>query len=250
MKKRNIIIACCLSIVVAFELKAENNVVISCVVEDTIKVFHDTNDVSLIVYKPLSSHWGLSITRPDSNDKTIIFCCPAAFTAQNYKDIVGNIVAQGQALNNPTEKENGYCVILNDRMFIKSLEDSCEFYQQKTIKEKGSYFQQMLLILNSKQIPCTIFGKQKPTFRRALAQKDNSWVIVESLNRMDVNDFSSVMIEQGFTDAIYLDMGTWSEGYYINNANEKVSIGRLKHNTKSQTNWLVVYKELLPTQPQ
>lgn len=212
--------------------------------EDTIRVLHDTNDVSLIVYKPFYLSWHLAKERPDINDTDIFFCAPAAFTAKNYKDIVGNFVCDGDTVINSTEQENGFCYISGNKVVIKSLNDSSEYYFNKAIANKASYFQQVLLILDSTRLDCNIFGKQKPTFRRAIAIKNGVPMVVESLNRMNVNDFSDVMIEKGFQYAIYMDMGTWSEGYYRTKDKSKVTIGRLKQNTNSQSNWLVFRKQI------
>ena len=101
------------------------------------------------------------------------------------------------------------------------------------------YFQQMLLINDGKRVECTIFGKQKPTFRRALAIKDGKPYVVESLNRMNISEFTDVMLQQGYTDAIYMDMGTWSEGFFVSENKEKTTIGNLRQNTRYQTNWLL-----------
>ncbi len=205
---------------------------------DTISIMQDTLDVSLIVYTPINSTLELSATRPDSNSNTL-FCVPAAFTAKNYKEIVGKFVGKDTIINNPTEKENGICWFQNNKVYIGEIEDSLAYYTNALSNPNTYYFQQMLLIHNSTKIECTIFGKQKPTFRRALAIKNNRPYVVESLNRMNIGDFTDVMIQQGYTEAIYLDMGTWSEGFFIDKDNTRHSIGNLRYNTKHQTNWLL-----------
>lgn len=66
---------------------------------------------------------------------------------------------------------------------------------------------------------------------------------MESLNRVNVDDFSSALIANNVSQAIYMDMGTWSEGFYIDENGKKNIIGRLKQNTKYQSNWLLFLKK-------
>ncbi len=205
---------------------------------DTITILQDTIDVSLIIYTPINCSIELSATRPDSISNNL-FCVPAAFTAKNYKEIVGKFVGKDTIIHNPTEQENGICWIQKNNVYIGEIEDSSAYYTNAVSNPNTYYFQQMLLIHNSTKIECTIFGKQKPTFRRAFAIKNNRPYVVESLNRMNIGDFTDVMLQQGYTEAIYLDMGTWSEGFFVDKDNIRHTIGNLKHNTKHQTNWLL-----------
>lgn len=206
---------------------------------DTVSIIKDTSDFSLVIYRPVCASLALVAHRPDSTDKRIVLSVPSAFTAKNYTDVVGKFVAQDTVINNPTEQETGYCVITEDKMLIKPLEDSSEYYSEYAVDNKGNYFQQMLLLYHGNKTACTVFGKQKPTFRRALCLKDGLPCVAESLNRMNIDDFTDVLAETGFTDAIYLDMGTWSEGFYKDIKANNMIIGKLRQNTSSQTNWLI-----------
>ena len=210
---------------------------------DTIPAFKDSSDFSLIIYTPVNCDLLLTATRPDTNDSTVLFAAPAAFTAKNYRDIVGRFVGNDTVIENPTEKETGLCTLCGKDVYIGDIKDSSMFYYNALQSENTCYFQQMLLINGGIKIECTIFGKQKPTFRRALALKKGKAYVVESLNRMNIGDFTDMMIQFGFSDAIYMDMGTWSEGFFISQEVEKHIIGPLKQNTKFQTNWLLFVKE-------
>ena len=217
---------------------------------DTINILADTIERdsllganSLIIYTPINCSLQLVARRPDTNNTNIVFVVPAAFTAKNYKEIVGKFVGKDTIVTNPTENETGICAINDKNVYIGEIKDSSVYYYNSIQNENSYYFQQMLLVQNHKKVECTIFGKQKPTFRRALAIKNSQVSVVESLYRMNIEDFTNVLISQGYKDAIYLDMGTWSEGYFISRSNEKTSIGQLKHNTRHQTNWLLFVKD-------
>lgn len=209
---------------------------------DTIEYIVDTNDYSLIVFYPINSSLALTDKRPDTNNADIIFSVPAAFTARNYKDVVGKFATLDTIIYNQTEQETGFCLI-NDSIVIAPLDTSDYSVFTNIQIGKDSYFQQMLLVNNDTLVPCTIFGKQKPTFRRALCIKNNRICVIESLNRMNVDDFSSALIANNVSQAIYMDMGTWSEGFYIDENGKKNIIGRLKQNTKYQSNWLLFLKK-------
>ncbi|MBR1774971.1 MAG: hypothetical protein IJ759_05540 [Bacteroidales bacterium] len=227
----------------AVSVNAQNTPKLSYCKADTIPIKKDTSDFSLIVYTPVNCCFDLTATRPDTNNSDILFAVPAAFTAKNYKEIVGRFVGNDTIIENPTEKETGLCTINGKNIYIGSIDDSSMYYYNALQSENTCYFQQMLLINNGKKVECTIFGKQKPTFRRALAQKNGKACVVESLNRMNIGDFTDMMIECGYTEAIYMDMGTWSEGFFISQSGEKTVIGPLKQNTRYQTNWLLFVAE-------
>lgn len=210
----------------------------SYVTMDTIKVTQDTMDCSLLLYTPHNADICFTSVRPDSSDNKISLVVAGAFTAQNLRDVVGNYVEKGVAKENKRDKETGFCTIIGDKVIIKEIDDSIDYYYSLAQKENGYYFQQMLLLKNGETIPCRIFRGQKPTHRRALAIYKGKAMVIETVNRMNVEDFALSMQKIGVKDAIYLDMGSWSEGFVRNRDNEKISIGHLKQNTRFQSNWI------------
>ena len=60
--------------------------------------------------------------------------------------------------------------------------------------------------------------------------------INELISDIDFN--ANALRKVGIKDAIYLDMGTWSDGFVRLKDKTIFSIGHLKYNTKYQTNWL------------
>jgi hypothetical protein len=59
---------------------------------------------------------------------------------------------------------------------------------------------------------------------------------------MTIDDFIQSLIFLGYEQAIYLDMGSWSEGWYRNDENEIIRIGNNWKSSHLQTNWLVIRK--------
>ena len=231
-KYQTLILLCLFTISMA---QSQSNA--SYVVVDTISQQQDTLDFSLIIYSPENCRAHFTVQPPDSTDSTKALAVAAAFTAQNLKNVVGDYVQDGILQHNKTDVENGYCLLYSDTIVIGYLSDSSEA-KNKAIQQQGCYFQQMLLLKNSDTVECTIFRRQKPTFRRCLAILNGRGVVIESLSRLTFEDFAKAVQRIGVRDAIYLDMGTWSEGFIRNKDLTITQIGHLKANTKHQTNWI------------
>ena len=211
---------------------------------DTVYIMHDTLDWSLVFYIPHNCRVSFVDKRPDSNDTKTALSVACAFTAQNLTSVVGDYVCSGNLVENTADKETGYCYISPSELIIKSLSDSSDFYKKLAQEHKASYFQQMLLLKDGDTVECTVFRKQKPTFRRCLAIYNNRGVVIESVDRLTFEDFANAVKSVGIKDAIYLDMGTWSDGFVRLKNGDLFSIGHLKYNTKHQTNWLTyIYQE-------
>lgn len=214
---------------------------------DTVFLKQDTLDLSLVFYMPHNCRVSFTNQRPDSNSEYIALSVAAAFTASNLKDVVGDYICKGQLHPNKSDVETGFCLILKDTIIIDSLSSST-VYKAMAQKQSGAYFQQMLILKGGDTVECTIFRKQKPTFRRCLAIYNGRGVVIESVDRLTFENFANALKEVGIKDAIYLDMGTWSEGFIRLKDKSLFSIGHLRYNTKRQTNWLrYIYHAKLPT---
>ena len=64
----------------------------------------------------------------------------------------------------------------------------------------------------------------------------------ESRKPISIQEFQESLLKIGAVNAIYLDMGSYSEGWYKNYDRRKVVIGEKMTDTDKQTNWLI-YKE-------
>jgi len=177
--------------------------------------------------------------RPENNNNT--FLCVSGAYSSNENTIDGIFIKKGVLVNKViNEKLNGLCIFTNDNLHIENSNIISDSLINEAKINKRSVFQQTLLIKNSNIIQCKLFG-DNINLRRALIKFDDSEFLVgESHRPMTIFEFQKALKEIGVLDAVNLDMGSWSEGWYKSN-NGKISIGDNFANTKRQTNW-IVYK--------
>lgn len=208
---------------------------------DTLYHQIDTMQYRFARYVPQNAHYHFQRVKPDSNNTNLLMSVVAAFTSKAPEHVVGTSVSNGKKRIYPTDAETAYCLIVGEEVKIEALSENHKSAIETAVKQKGDYFQQMLLIENAEAKSCEIF-KNRATFRRALAQKEGETHLVESLDRMTIDDFIQSLIFLGYEQAIYLDMGSWSEGWYRNEDNEIIRIGNNWKSSHLQTNWLVIRK--------
>lgn len=206
-----------------------------------------TNDIEgtnskIILYKPFGLSINLTNHRPDFNNKTFL-SVPAAFTSKTF-DIDGLFIKEGNVVSLKTNQNlNGVCIITPDSIqILEKRELSNKIINQVKIR-RNSLFQQILLVKDSKIVDCDYF-KENLNIRRAIILfKNNSFCIGQSQRRITIRDFQRSLIKIGAIKAIYLDMGSWSEGWYKDYCNKKIVIGETKINTKQQSNWIIYEKK-------
>lgn len=208
---------------------------------DTLYHQIDTMQYRFARYVPENAHYHFQRVKPDSNNTDLLMSVVAAFTSKAPEHIVGTSVSNGKKRIYPTDAETAYCLIVGEEVKIESMSANHKSAIETAVKQKGDYFQQMHLVEDAEAKTCEIF-KNRATFRRALAQKEGETHLIESLDRMTIEDFTNTLISFGYEQAIYLDMGSWSEGWYRNEDNEIIRIGNNWKSSHLQTNWLVIRK--------
>lgn len=187
----------------------------------------------------------LSITRPDPSDRRIWLSIPAAFTTHSgkigglyaYRGTIQNRNLIDTSLGGAIEIAPGSFKIFptgNGKCFNKDFHDRVE-------KEKLSLFQQFQIV--EKGVPAQF--KDRSRFqRRAIVQfNDGRQGIVESDESVSFERFNADLAELGVKDALYTDMGAWSEGWYRDaGTGEVIPIGNDRSLTNRQTNW-VIFRE-------
>ncbi len=210
---------------------------------DSVFMKIDTTNYRFVLYSPEQGcRFAFVRERPDSLDENIGFSVVAAFTSRAPEHIVGTNVCNGVLSNDSTEKETGYCLITNKRIEIKPLSMGREEAIAKAVNYGWDYFQQKLLIYEGKPIATSVF-RNRTTARRALALKNNKAIVVETDDRIHIDTFTNCLIEMGCDYAIYLDMGSWSEGWYKTTQGEIKRIGTNWRSSHLQTNWLIIRKD-------
>jgi len=203
----------------------------------------ETSKCILFQFKPVGLKINITESKPNFDESTFL-SIPAAYTSPTTT-IEGVFIREGVMVNKQRNAEiNGYVVVSDDRITIDYLNQLTDDAINTTIEKKASIFQQTLLLKDKKIIECSLFGDYKNT-RRALVTYDRaaSPYILESDVPLTIVEFQEALLEHGVMDAIYLDMGTWSEGWYKDKSCTKIAIGEKPFtNTDKQTNWLVLNK--------
>jgi hypothetical protein len=175
--------------------------------------------------------------RPDFNEKTF-FGIAGAYTSKSGT-IDGIFINNGKIINDTYNNElTGLCIIRNESIIIESSDKLNDELIKKVVSDKSSLFQQTLLIKNGLIVDCNLFGNAVNLRRALIKFNDGSYLVGESHRAMSIQEFQIALKEIGAIDAVNLDMGSWSEGWYKRN-NGKMSIGDNFLKTNKQTNWIV-----------
>ena len=199
------------------------------------------NSNNLIFFDPNGLEININSKRPLKNDNNISLNIPAAFTDSSNK-IDGLFIEKGFTISRKINKKlNGTCIISNKKVKYINTHSLSDKIICEVIAKKQSLFQQQLLVFNSKIIKCNLF-KNKLNLRRAIIEINNHFYIVQSIGRISILDFQNLLISISAKNAIYLDMGTYSEGWYENDVGKITIIGETMINTNKQSNWIVFEK--------
>jgi hypothetical protein len=176
--------------------------------------------------------------RPVLSNESQLFV-PAAFTSDVDYKIVDSAVCFGNPIFYKTDANlNAYCIIEYGKPIIILSNELTDELKKNIISSKSSLFKQCILIKKKKLIRFPFFNEDLK-YWRALAIFKDHFEIIENTELIRIKNFQLALQEIGVVDAIYLDMGSWSEGAYLNSKNQKVRIGHEFGNTIHQTNWIV-----------
>ena len=208
------------------------------------------NHDSLTVYYPDFTRIDLVTGQmPSKDEKTVIFCCAAAFTGEKLKtfkhsNIAGHHVSGG-------EYYEGFRCGPNNGVFTWCESGGWRFYNNshkksvaplKAVAEKGGMgFCQSLLFQNGKQFK-GCFKPDKYNIYRALCEIDGRLCIVDCAESLPFGSFMEGLRKLGVKNAIYCDMGYgWNYSWY-RRENGKVK-ELFSSPGKYTTNWIAFYKE-------
>lgn len=187
----------------------------------------------------------LRLDRPALTDANVMLSVPGTYTSpagkpEGYVVLNGTIVQsrERQGWNGAAFfRTDGTLSIFetnNGKVLTKD-------YLKTVERDGGSLVQGHLLVhdgISQKLLP------QTPYQRRALVVfREGRVAIIESVDLLDLSSFAEDLIELGAVDAMNLDMGQWSEGWYTDPATGKrVTIGYLNGATEKQSNWITFEK--------
>jgi hypothetical protein len=179
--------------------------------------------------------------RPVDNQNTFLSVA-GAYTSKTYA-IDGLFIEAGKKITTQINPAlTGICVFTNNTCSILAYKDLNEPFINNVINKGGSLFQQSLLLKNGLIIECNLFGNSLNLRRAMVIQNDNQFFVVESKKPMTIVNFQKELQDMGIKDAVNLDMGSWSEGWYKNKEGKKIISGENRYNTHKQTNWIVYYR--------
>lgn len=203
----------------------------------------DTLD--LVFYLPENAYACITNQRPLKHDTSTVFVCAAAFTLLENDAIDGLFIDSGDVkvkwVNHslgggiviPEKSSNSAATIFGtdmgnalDSMFIDSVAGM-----------HASFFQQIQLVRDGQALR---FQKEFSKFqRRALCIWHGELVVVESKTACTMQKFANVLKSCGIQNALYVDMGSWDEGWYRTQQGEQVTIVLMRNETDRQSNWFV-----------
>ncbi len=109
---------------------------------------------------------------------------------------------------------------------------------RKFASKKTSLLQGHLLVHAGQPEP---YKPSPPLHRRALVVFDrDNWAVVGSVAPVELQSFARDLANLGADDALNLDMGGWSEGWFRDTSETPQPLGIPHPSTARQTNWLVI----------
>ena len=189
---------------------------------------------------PLGEHKvDFRLIQPDKLDSRNRLCVPAGFTSTKNRP-EGLIYLNGRFISEQKSSSGkGLVIISLGKIEILHIDQLRQFLNSRK-DSKFSLFQQWHLIEKNK-IRENPFPRLKLQMR-VIAKIKNETFIIESNSKIKSELFISTLISMGVSDAVYLDMGSWSEGWYKDSDNKIISIGIEKSNTNRQTNWVLFHQ--------
>lgn len=174
----------------------------------TISLDTLVDGVHLKILTPYNSVPELYVGNPDTSDNDIVFATLAADVRSDNGKIVGAFVYAGEPLSWGGGRKWGFCAIIDENITFGVAENS-PLFEQATEME-GYFFRQYPAVQNG------VAMKNNPknaSFRRALCMLNGKVCIVASFDRVQMNDFSEILVKLGVQNAIFL-VGTAADGWY------------------------------------
>lgn len=191
-----------------------------------------SNGIHLQLLTPYNSIPQLLVGNIDTNDNSVILATMAADIRRDNGKIVGAFVCKGEPLAWGLSKR-GYCAIIGDRMAIGTAENS-PLFEQAT-EQQGYFFRHYSCVDEGIAVEN---NPENKAYRRALCSIDGRIVVIVSLEKVLMNDFSVALANIGVDNAIFL-VGGYAQGWYIDQQSEKHSLGLNSLGDNENVNYLV-----------
>lgn len=196
-------------------------------------------------YIPVNAIADMLTVRPLKSDTGIVFAAAAAFTRLDNGRIDGLFLERGQVITRPVNKTLGGGIVIPHPDSLRqpdifgtemgTLLDSA--FVDSIAAINASFFQEIQMVRDGQSL---VFRKDVSRFqRRAICIYKGEAVIVESTLPCTLQKFADVLKACGIPNALYLDGGSWDEGWFLDEFHERHTIGLLRNETDRQSNWIV-----------
>ena len=199
-------------------------------------------DRSYTIFSEQHSRIRLTLTRPSREDARILLAVPGTYTSP-HDSVEGMVVLNGRIVQ-ARERQGWDGAVIFDRGRVEMIAtENGRSLTYAFLKETASHGRSLI------QVHLLVHGGVAQSFkpqpllpRRALAVfTDGVSAVIEGGNVTDLTTFATDLVHLGVRDAVNLDMGSWSEGWYRNpTTGATVTIGIPNPATARQTNWVVL----------
>ncbi|MDE5929664.1 MAG: hypothetical protein K2H03_04215 [Muribaculaceae bacterium] len=190
----------------------------------------------LLILTPENARPRLIIGTESLSDSKIILAAQAADVRSDNGRIAGTFVLDGELVSKG-EAKAGYCSIVNGEITI-GVADASPMLEQ-TLTEGGYFFRQYPLVAGGQIVENK---SKKKAIRKALAEAGGKMSVVASKERLSFDDFSQLLIDAGFRNAIYL-VGSSAHGFYVDENNDMFTIGNAPWNDVEYVNYIIWEQE-------
>ncbi|MBQ8735095.1 MAG: hypothetical protein IJY75_03840, partial [Bacteroidaceae bacterium] len=176
------------------------------------------NDVPLKLYIPHNAEMSLHIGKIDKMDSTIVYVAQAADVRADNGKIVGAFVLKGEPIAKGLSKR-GFCASINGKVTVGVADNSPLF--EEAVEKGGYFFRQYPLVDNGVLVENQPKGK---TIRRAVCDRDDEILMVESGVRESFHDFAQALVDLGIDNAVYL-VGSAAYGWAVDSEGKRHEFG-------------------------
>lgn len=196
------------------------------------KFSRDTiNDIPLQIYTPVGGRVEMLVGNLPYDDKSIILAAQAADYRADNGQISGAFVYRGELLSRGHPKY-GFCAIIGDKLTMGMSPETPLF--ERAVEQEGYFFRQFSLVHDGQLGETLPKGK---AIRRALCYHQQAIVVVESVDRESLHDFSQALLDMGVQEAIAL-VGSVQLPLYEDEQGNRIT-NALEHWEKAQETYIV-----------
>lgn len=182
-----------------------------------------------------------TLTRPSKDDADVLLAVAGTYTSPK-NTVEGYVILDGNIIQDAERQGwDGAALFQDGTITVWQTKNGTLLTREKmrSLAQKGtSLIQGHLLVFEGK----AQHFKPQPLFpRRALVVMQGvDPMIIESQSALTLNEFAEDLAALGVRDALNLDMGSWSEGWYRDpKTGLPVTTGFPNENTARQTNWII-----------